>query len=81
MSENIFQQFFCIAKDVSTYSHGNSYYTRLISYKIDGVILSFNNAYDIHMVIISFKDKIEKYVRRISLENSTFINVTTFPLF
>ena len=47
MSENIFQQFYCIAKDVSTYSHGTSYYAKLISYKIDGVLLSFNNAYAI----------------------------------
>ena len=37
MSENIFQQFYCIAKDVSTYSPGSSYYTRLIFYKIDTV--------------------------------------------
>ena len=42
MSENIFQQFYCIAIDVSTYSHSTSYYTNRISYKIDTV---YNGGY------------------------------------
>ena len=46
MSENIFQQFYCIAIDVSTYSHGTSYYTRLIFYKID-TVYNGDHAYDI----------------------------------
>ena len=45
MSENIFQQFYCIAIDVSTYSHSASYQSNRMSYKIDtfynGVLLPY----------------------------------------